>query len=148
MRYILFVVTAMLSLCGPVHAVDPATGIDWEVKNRFRVVREHRHDAFMADFNSYFQRAAGRRGLDIPSGSLMRYPSPFRQNLPTHYLPEAAQYRHSWFHGDERDIIVRLLSGRTPGSAAPGASMAAARNPRHAPNLPPCPSRSARANSP
>ncbi|MCA3562903.1 MAG: hypothetical protein IOC90_04200 [Methylocystis sp.] len=108
MRYILFVVTAMLSLCGPVHAVDPATGIDWEVKNRFRVVREHRHDVFMADFNSYFQRAAGRRGLDIPSGSLMRYPSPFRQNLPTHYLPEAAQYRHSWFHGDERDIIVRL----------------------------------------
>ena len=97
-------------LATPAAAVDPATGIDWEIKHRFRVVREHRHDAFIVDYNSYLQRAAGRQGLDIPSGRLMRYPSPFRQNLPTHYLPEEAQYRHSWFHSDEREIIVRLPS--------------------------------------
>lgn len=90
------------------HAVDPATGIDWEVKNRFRVVREHRHDQFIADFNSYFQRAAARRGLDIPSGKLSPYPSPFRQNLPTRYRPETAQYDHAWFHRAEREIAVSL----------------------------------------
>jgi hypothetical protein len=101
---------ALLAAASPAAATEASTGIDWEVKNRFWVVREHRHDQFIANFNSYFQRAAARRGLDIPSGRLVPFPSPFQQNLPTRYLPEQAQYQHGWFHSAEREIVVRLPS--------------------------------------
>jgi hypothetical protein len=94
----------------PARAIDLSTGIDWEIRNRFRVIREHRHDQFIADFNSYFQRAAASRGLDTPSGKLIPYPSPFQQNLPTRYLPEESQYQHPWFHNPIREIEVRLPS--------------------------------------
>ncbi len=107
MRSVVIILITMLSLAGAA-AQDAGTGIDWEVRHRFRVVHDHRHDQFLADFNSYFRRAAARRGLDIPSGKLSPYPSPFQKNLPTHYQPEAAQYDHGWFHATGREIAVRL----------------------------------------
>ncbi len=106
----LWLIWAISGAVIPAQASDISTGIDWEVKNRFRVIGEHRHDQFIADFNSYFRRAAALRGLDIPSGKLMTYPSPFQQNLPTRYLPEESQYQHPWFHSPVREITVRLPS--------------------------------------
>jgi hypothetical protein len=109
-RFVLWLVCAAAGMISPAQATDLSTGIDWEIRNRFRVIREHRHDQFIADFNSYFQRAAAKRGLDIPSGKLIPYPSPFQQNLPTRYLPEESQYQHPWFHNPMREIEVRLPS--------------------------------------
>ncbi len=108
MQRVLLIVAAWVAAVSLARATDPATGIDWEVRHRFRVVAEERHDAFIQDFNSYFRRAAERRGLDIPSGQRWFFPSPFQQGLPTHYDPERAQYRHRWFHDDKRVIDVRL----------------------------------------
>ncbi len=108
MLRVLLIVAAWIAAVSLASAADPATGIDWEVKHRFRVVADARHDAFIQDFNSYFRRSAERRGLDIPSGQRWFFPSPFEQGLPTHYDPEKAQYRHRWFHDDARVIDVRL----------------------------------------
>ncbi len=108
MLRVLLIVAAWIAAVSLASAADPATGIDWEVKHRFRVVADARHDAFIQDFNSYFRRSAERRGLDIPSGQRWFFPSPFEQGFPTHYDPEKAQYRHRWFHDDARVIDVRL----------------------------------------
>jgi hypothetical protein len=114
MRSVIVFLIAFLGLSAATAQNGP-TGIDWEVRHRFRVVQDHRHDQFIADFNSYFQRAAAARGLDIPSGKLSPYPSPFQTDLPTHYRPDTAQYDHGWFHATERAIAVRLTKAADRG---------------------------------
>jgi hypothetical protein len=119
---------AWLALGAQAFAVDASTGIDWEVKHRFRVIDERDHDQFIADFNSYFRRAAEPRGVDAVTGRREPYPSPFQSafgpdpNLPnrcqpgyrckleTYYWPAFAEYDHGWFHSQRRQITVRLPS--------------------------------------
>jgi hypothetical protein len=128
MRIVFACLAAWLAFCAQAFAVDASTGIDWEVKHRFRVVDERDHDQFIADFNSYFRRAAEPRGVDAVTGRREPYPSPFQSafgpdtNLPnrcppgfrcrleTYYWPTFAEYNHGWFHSQRRQITVRLPS--------------------------------------
>ncbi len=109
-------------------AIDTSNGIDWEVRHRFRVIDTRDHDQFIADFNSYFKRAAEARGVDAVSGRREPYPSPFQSSfvpdqklanrcpaifrcmLETWYDPATAQYDHHWFHDERRRISVSLPS--------------------------------------
>ncbi|MGL5114230.1 MAG: hypothetical protein ACRC7C_02805 [Beijerinckiaceae bacterium] len=92
----------------PAVAADAVTGIEWQVRDRFRVVYSDDQAQFMRDFDSYFERAAGNGGPDAADGQWQVYPSPFKPGLRTAYVPAAAQYGRSWFHDRGRKIDVKI----------------------------------------
>jgi hypothetical protein len=96
------------ALAGP----DPATGIAWEVRHRFRVISTADHDRFMDDFITYPARAGAPRGRDANGGARTAYPSPYREFLSTAYHPERHAYDPAWFHRKKRVIKVQLPTSR------------------------------------